>query len=604
MGPQEIPTGEEFTIAVVCKPVAREQSRMVAIQFPESWKIVRGYAAEDGATESTPLYQYPELASYFEKSKGHAIKIFEDRTSVYAENYSGIIYFFTFIAPSSSSTGEFKVCIVERSDPGIPEKKSTKKGKKNKPAKIKNYDWRVISPELGSTFAFAEINDATFLHSTHFVTGWKNTSRALTFSDSINATARLVLPPDVLQQFISGPFTISWWMKAPSGETMIHRFLHRDSASGFSISLNPLGQIAIAKYPVVDADSDILLISSGLVTDGAWHHIGISKDSDSVVRIFIDGEFTDSAKITRDIFHDIHYSSIGSTKSKAHISIDELIFSRRLFVETKSSSNENLISVRDTLPNALAIFHFEDFGNEAHSSIGVFTKANDSTSPSHYVPIFYSLDSGLQISESSSPVLFDHTVLSVEQTAPTRITFSWKTTGEVGIRRYELQRRIATYGEYEKTLSVPAKHLILGEEDPPSIIARASYSAAEKLPSLTHDIDLYYRLSAIGNNDSVLYSTEPVKLEFGGTRDIFVEQNKPNPFNPKTTISFRLLKTGNVNVTVFDIIGREVVTLHDGKLSAGKHSIDIEATTWPGGIYFYKVKTAKAIVTKKMVLAK
>jgi hypothetical protein len=95
-----------------------------------------------------------------------------------------------------------------------------------------------------------------------------------------------------------------------------------------------------------------------------------------------------------------------------------------------------------------------------------------------------------------------------------------------------------------------------------------------------------------------------VKLEFGGLREVFVEQNKPNPFNPRTTIGFRLVKNLYVKVAVYDIIGREVAVFQDGKLTAGKHSIDIDATNWPGGIYFYKVKTAKTIVTKKMVLAK
>ena len=200
--------------------------------------------------------------------------------------------------------------------------------------------------------------------------------------------------------------------------------------------------------------------------------------------------------------------------------------------------------------------------------------------------------------------MLEHTPLIVDQSSPTKITFVWKATSELGVKRYELQRRIATFGDYEKTLSVEAKRTINPDDEDKPIIARASYSAAEKLPQLAHDIDLYYRLAIIGYNDSVLYYTEPVKLEFGGERDVFVEQNKPNPFNPKTTITFRLEKKSYVHLSVYDIMGREVTVLQDGTLSAGKHIVEIDAMNWPGGIYFYKVKTAKTSITKKMVLAK
>ena len=50
---------------------------MIAVQFPESWKLVRAYAAEDGATETTPIMQNPEMSSYFPKERTLQVKIFE-----------------------------------------------------------------------------------------------------------------------------------------------------------------------------------------------------------------------------------------------------------------------------------------------------------------------------------------------------------------------------------------------------------------------------------------------------------------------------------------------------------------------------------------------
>jgi len=220
------------------------------------------------------------------------------------------------------------------------------------------------------------------------------------------------------------------------------------------------------------------------------------------------------------------------------------------------------------------------------------------------IPVYFELDTNASFDESSSPVLAERALLTVEQSSATKVTFTWQATSELGVRRYELQRRIASYGDYEKTLEIKAKQPLPMNADDHSIIARASYSAVETLPTLSRDIELYYRLAIIGAKDSVLAYTEPVKLEYGGDRDVFVDQNKPNPFNPKTTISVRMIRTAPVSIKIYDIMGLEMMTLFDGKLTAGKHSVDVDATQWPAGIYYYKVKTAHTIVTKKMVLAK
>jgi hypothetical protein len=603
LAPVEIPAGEQFTVIVAGNPVSREQNRMIAIQFPESWKIVSAYAAEDGATESTPISQYPEMVSYFEKEKGLSVKIFEDRTHIYSEHNEGIAYFFVFSAPNITSTGNFKACFIERADAGSPPAKEKPKGKKSKqPVRVKNYEWRIVSPSLGSNFSFSEVSGKKYSRTVRFISGWRNISRALILSDSLDASAQLHLRPELLRSFFDNQFTLEWWMRAVSGGQTIFKFLCPDSVSGLTISANPFGQIVVSRFPL-KSDSDIATLSGVISCDGAWHHIALSCDLSGTLRIFVDGELNDTTAKASNFFKDLSFCTIGEPKIPEYFSIDELHFLRHALAQSEDIP-DIAVAARDTISDALALFHFEEFGNEARSSVYTILRAKDSLSHPITEAIYFTLNSGARLGESSSPVLLDRGSLSVEQSSATKITFNWRATSEYGVKRYELQRRIATFGEYEKTLSVPAKRTIDPNEEDRSLIARASYSAAEKLPQLTHDIDLYYRLALIGNNDSVLHYTEPVKLEFGGARDVFVEQNKPNPFNPKTTIAFRLTKKTNVQIAVYDIIGREVFLLFDGKLSAGKHSIDIDASNWPGGIYFYKVKTSKTIVTKKMVLAK
>jgi hypothetical protein len=67
-------------------------------------------------------------------------------------------------------------------------------------------------------------------------------------------------------------------------------------------------------------------------------------------------------------------------------------------------------------------------------------------------------------------------------------------------------------------------------------------------------------------------------------------QNFPNPFNPTTTLAFRLAEDANVTITVFDMLGREVGTLVDREeFDAGVQTLDFDATGLSSGVYFYRV---------------
>jgi len=86
-------------------------------------------------------------------------------------------------------------------------------------------------------------------------------------------------------------------------------------------------------------------------------------------------------------------------------------------------------------------------------------------------------------------------------------------------------------------------------------------------------------------------------------------QNYPNPFNPRTVIQYEIPIQGHVTITIFDILGREVVALVDAVQGPG-----YKAITWDGknesglpvgvGLYFYQLHTPTYIHTKKMVLVR
>lgn len=80
--------------------------------------------------------------------------------------------------------------------------------------------------------------------------------------------------------------------------------------------------------------------------------------------------------------------------------------------------------------------------------------------------------------------------------------------------------------------------------------------------------------------------------------------NIPNPFNPVTKIRFSIARAGNVKLSIFDITGKEVTSLADGKMEAGNHEVEFNGSKFSSGVYFYKLETDDKVQTKRMILLK
>ncbi|MBT7378244.1 MAG: T9SS type A sorting domain-containing protein, partial [Candidatus Marinimicrobia bacterium] len=85
---------------------------------------------------------------------------------------------------------------------------------------------------------------------------------------------------------------------------------------------------------------------------------------------------------------------------------------------------------------------------------------------------------------------------------------------------------------------------------------------------------------------------------------IVLNEAYPNPFNPSTNIEFGLSDDADVNVTVYDIAGREMAVLAQGQFSKGFHNVIWNAADQPSGIYFVTVSTQSETQTQKLMLIK
>lgn len=80
--------------------------------------------------------------------------------------------------------------------------------------------------------------------------------------------------------------------------------------------------------------------------------------------------------------------------------------------------------------------------------------------------------------------------------------------------------------------------------------------------------------------------------------------NYPNPFNPTTQIPYRLPARSEVDLTVYDALGRRVATLVEGEQPPGRYTVSVHAGSWPSGLYLYVLRADGRIRTGKMLLLK
>lgn len=81
-------------------------------------------------------------------------------------------------------------------------------------------------------------------------------------------------------------------------------------------------------------------------------------------------------------------------------------------------------------------------------------------------------------------------------------------------------------------------------------------------------------------------------------------QNYPNPFNPETMIRFDLPMESTITLKIYDVLGRELETLVNGRLQAGSHTATLLANQWGSGIYLYRLQAGEFVQIRRMVLMK
>ena len=81
-------------------------------------------------------------------------------------------------------------------------------------------------------------------------------------------------------------------------------------------------------------------------------------------------------------------------------------------------------------------------------------------------------------------------------------------------------------------------------------------------------------------------------------------QNYPNPFNPSTQIQYSIPEQGYVKLSIYDILGREIIRLVNEIQKSGTYSVSFNSKELPSGQYFYSIRSHGFCETRKMSILK
>ena len=117
------------------------------------------------------------------------------------------------------------------------------------------------------------------------------------------------------------------------------------------------------------------------------------------------------------------------------------------------------------------------------------------------------------------------------------------------------------------------------------------------------DSKYFYRLKQVDFSGIYEYSNI-VEIDVRDLDEYALEQNYPNPFNPTTNIGYVLKEKNDVKLVLLNGIGEEIEVIVNEQQDKGYHKIAFDASNYPSGVYFYKIKAGVYISVRKMLLIK
>ncbi len=359
-----------------------------------------------------------------------------------------------------------------------------------------------------------------------------------------------------------------------------------------------------------------LTSGTNYMTINEWHHVAASFDG-TTTRLFIDGtivgtstdpDFDLDASIAA-INVAARYSS-GTYSRYFNGAIDEIHYSNVArytsnFTITKTSPQQSADA------NTIFLHHLDEgSGTTISDEAGNFdTSLRSAPNDAEWRSWdYYSDDLSLPVQLNSFTAYYEQNVVRLH----------WQTASEIKNLGFIILRSLANTGPYSEIASYQSIPALRGAGNSSQAHSYA-YADYQVFPNTRY----WYKLVSVDiNGTRTEYPPISIKTTPDANDNIDqlsntipkkyrLYQNYPNPFNPETKIEFDVPKTQNdnesINITIYDLMGKQIKTLFDGTLNAGHYSLKWEGTDDQGhklnsGMYFLIFKSNNYTNTIKMIL--
>ncbi|NWG29615.1 MAG: T9SS type A sorting domain-containing protein [Ignavibacteriaceae bacterium] len=203
----------------------------------------------------------------------------------------------------------------------------------------------------------------------------------------------------------------------------------------------------------------------------------------------------------------------------------------------------------------------------------------------------------LQAKTDQAQAKYNNFILPVELTSFTanstangNVIINWTTATELNNHRFEIERK--TENSTYTTIGFVNGH---GTTTIPQ-----EYSYVDKNLEAGK---YYYRLKQFDFDGSFSYSDE-IMVDVNPVASFRLDQNYPNPFNPGTSIKFGIPSSGQVKLSVFNLLGQQVKVLVNEFKETGIYDVKFDAANLSSGIYMYRLEHNGSTLVRKMILKK